>query len=60
LDGEDEDDILDFEDKRLTKILIETTNNSIEIAEQALKEGIPNEVVEKITGLKSSLIADIL
>ncbi|MFJ5718255.1 hypothetical protein [Neobacillus sp. NPDC093127] len=59
LDGEDEDDILKFEDNRFIKILVETTNNSIEIAEKALKEGIPNQVVEKITGLKSSLIADI-
>jgi hypothetical protein len=59
LDGEGEDDILKFEDNRFIKILVETTNNSIEIAEKALKEGIPNEVVEKITGLKSSLIADI-
>jgi hypothetical protein len=59
LDGEDEDDFLKFEDKRFIKILVEKTNNLIEIAEKALKEGIPNEVVEKITGLKSSLIADI-
>ncbi len=59
LDGEDEDDILKFEDNRFIKILVETTNKSIEIAEKALKEGIPTEVVERITGLKSSLIADI-
>ncbi|MFD4706441.1 hypothetical protein ACFWM3_16445 [Gottfriedia sp. NPDC058432] len=59
LDGEDEDDILNFDDNKFIKILVETTNNSIEIAEKALKEGISNEVVEKISGLKSSLIEDI-
>jgi hypothetical protein len=59
LDGDDEDDILKFEENRFIKILVETTNNSIKIAEKALKEGIPNEVVSKITGLRSSLIADI-
>ena len=59
MDGEEDDDILKFEDNTFIKILVEKTNNAIEIAENALKEGIPNEVVEKITGLKSSLIADI-
>jgi hypothetical protein len=59
LDGEAEDDILNFEDKRFIKIIVETTKTTIEIAEKALKEGFPNEVVEKITGLKSSLIEDI-
>ncbi|ODG93445.1 hypothetical protein BED47_03930 [Gottfriedia luciferensis] len=59
LDGESEDDILNFDDNRFIKILVETTNNSIEIAEKALMEGISSEVVGKISGLKSSLIADI-
>ncbi|PGZ93355.1 hypothetical protein [Bacillus sp. AFS029533] len=59
MDGETEDDILNFDDNRFIKNLVESTNNSIEIAEKALMEGISSEVVGKISGLKSSLIADI-
>jgi hypothetical protein len=59
LDGEYEDDSLKFDDKDYIKLLVETTNKSIEIAKKALKEGIPQEVVEKITGLGSTLVDDI-
>jgi hypothetical protein len=59
LDGEYEDDSLKFDNSDYIRLLVETTNKSIEIAKNALKEGIPQEVVAIITGLGSSLVGDI-
>ncbi len=54
-----EDDSLKFNDKSYIKLLVETTNKAIEIAKNALKEVISQEVIVKITGLDASLIDDI-
>ncbi|WP_409290600.1 hypothetical protein [Peribacillus sp. SCS-37] len=59
LDGEHEDEFLTFENKDYIRLLVETTNTAIEIAEKALKEEIPVEVVHKITDLSLSLIEEI-
>lgn len=59
LNGEDADDLIRLEDTNYIKRLVERNNNSIEIAENSLREGIQPELVERITGLKSHIMHDI-
>jgi hypothetical protein len=51
LNGEAEDDTLNFEDTNYIKNVVGIIKKTIEVAKKAINEGLKSEIVSRITGL---------